>query len=262
MLRRCLSPASVVLLLALGGLNSGCHQDNGPSPDAQVETLRLNAELDRMKKKLAAAERDSAAKDDVVILAHEEAEKLKKDVAQREGVVTARETRIHALEGEIAQMKKQDAFVFAEISKLHQQGLNSTALDRYRQFVTNFPKSPLVADANRAIAELNVTAPREARARATAGVDPYAAEREILKKWSDGWATAEEVAPLLKKKSMADVIKLLGQPNTTYREGTELGYVDKVVDAGTGARGTLVIGFEGDKVATLRVGYQGRPIRP
>jgi hypothetical protein len=161
----------------------------------------------------------------------------------------------------VADMKKRDAFVYAEISKLHQQGLKTTALDRYRQFVTSFPTSPLVADANRAIAELTVTAPKEARARAVA-IDPFAAEREILKKYNDGWATPEDLAPLLRRKPLADVVKLLGPPNTTYHEGRELGYVDKVIDAATGTRGTLVVGFEDDRVVTLRIGYLGRPIRP
>jgi len=253
--------ASVVLLLAFGGLIVGCHKDEGPSPESQVQGLQLSTELERTKKKLTAAEKDSAAKDDAVLLAKEDVEKAKKDVAEKDQVIAGKDGRIRALEGEIAEMKKRDAFVFAEASKLHQQNLNSTSLDRYRQFVTSFPTSPLVADANRAIAELSVTAPKEARARAVA-IDPHAVEREALKKFGDGWATPEDLGPLLKRKSMADVVKLLGPPNATYREGTELGYVDKVVDATTGNRGTLVIGFEGDRVATLRLGYLGKPIRP
>ena len=49
---------------------------------------------------------------------------------------------------------------------------------------------------------------------------------------------------------------------THVESGTELGYVDKVVDATGGGRGTLVIGFDEDRVTTLRIGYLGRPIRP
>ncbi|MEI9893586.1 MAG: hypothetical protein WDN28_06730 [Chthoniobacter sp.] len=249
------------MLLALGGLLVGCHQDSGPSPESQVEGLQMSTELDRTKKKLAAAEKDSAAKDDAVTLAKEDVEKAKRELADKDQIVAGKDARIHALEGEIAEMKKRDAFVYAEASKLHQQNLNTSSLDRYRQFVASFPASPLVADANRAITELSVSAPREARARAVA-IDPRAVERDALKKFSDGWATPEDLAPLLKRKSMSDVVKLLGPPNATYREGTELGYVDKVVDATTGTRGTLVIGFEEDKVTTLRLGYLGKPIRP
>ena len=90
-----------------------------------------------------------------------------------------------------------------------------------------------------------MTAPKEARARAVA-IDPHAVEREALKKFNDGWATPEDLVPLLRRKTMADVVKLLGAPNMTYREGSELGYVDRVVDPTTGAKGTLVIGFEED----------------
>jgi hypothetical protein len=240
---------------------AGCGKESGPLPDAQVQALQMSSELDRTKQKLAATEKESAAKDDAVVLAKEEAEKAKKDVTERDTVIVEKDKQMLALQGELAEMKKRDAFVYAEIGKLHQQGLKTSALDRYKQFVTSFPKSPLVADANRAIAELTVTAPKEARARAVA-IDPYAAEREILKKYGEGWATPEDLAPLLRRKSMAEVIKLLGPPNTTYREGKELGYVDKVVDASTGTRGTLVVGFEEDRVVTLRNGYQGRPIRP
>ncbi|MEP6667967.1 MAG: hypothetical protein ABJF10_02375 [Chthoniobacter sp.] len=253
--------ASVVLLLTLGGLLAGCHKDDGPSPESQVQGLQMSTELERTKKKLAATEKDSAGKDDAVLLAKDDVEKAKKELAEKDKVIAGKDTRIHALEGEMAEMKKSDAFVFAEASKLHQQNLNTSSLDRYRQFVASFPASPLVVDANRAIAELSVTAPKDARARAVA-IDPHAVEREALKKFVDGWATPEDLVPLLKRKSMADVVKLLGPPNATYREGTELGYVDKVVDATSGTRGTLVVGFEEDRVATLRLGYLGKPIRP
>src|SRR5581483_6225926 len=149
------SYASVVLTLALGGLIAGCHKDEGPSPESQVQGLQLSTELERTKKKLSAAEKDSAAKDDAVALAKDDVERAKKELADKDKVVADKDARIHVLEGQMAEMKKQDAFVFAEASKLHQQNLNSTALDRYRQFVASFPASPLVADANRAIAELS-----------------------------------------------------------------------------------------------------------
>lgn len=221
----------------------------------------MSSELDRTKKKLAATEKEMAAREDAILLAKDDTEKSKKEVAEKEKVVAEKDAKIHGLEGELAEIKKRDVFAYAEASRLHQQNLNTSALDRYRQFIAAFPTSPLVSDANRAIAELSVTAPKEARARAVS-IDPHAVEREALKKFTDGWATPEDLAPLLKHKSIADVVKLLGPPNMTYREGKELGYVDKVMDPTTGARGTLVIGFEEDRVATLRLGYLGKPIRP
>ncbi|MEZ0254514.1 MAG: hypothetical protein ACAI37_04515 [Chthoniobacter sp.] len=258
---RCFSYASVVSLLALGGLSTGCHKDKGPSPETQVESLQMSSELDRTKKKLAAIENDLTAKDDAIALAKEETEKSRKETVEKEKAIAERDKQIKALEGEIAELKKKEVFGYAEASRLHQQNLNSSALDRYRQFVAAYPASPLVADANRAITELSVTAPKEARARAVT-IDAFAVEREALKKFTDGYATPEDLAPLLRRKSIADVVKLLGAPNMTYREGKELGYVDRVVDAASGARGTLVIGFEDDRVSTLRLGYLGKPIRP
>lgn len=258
---RCFSYASVVLLFALSGLSTGCHKDKGPSPEAQVQDLQTSAELDRVKKKLASVEKDITANDDAIVLAKEETEKSKKETAEKEKAIAEKDKQIKALENEIAEMKKKDVFMFAEASRLHQQNLNSSSLDRYRQFVATYPASPLVADANRAITELSVTAPKEARARAVT-IDAFAVEREALKKFTDGWATPEDLAPLLRRKSMADVVKLLGPPNMTYREGKELGYVDRVVDASTGGRGTLVIGFEDDRVSTLRLGYLGKPFKP
>lgn len=259
---RCFSYASVVLLLALGGLSTGCHKNTGPTPETQVEGLQLSSELDRTKKKLATVEKDFTAKDDAIALAKEETEKTKKEVAEKDRVIADKDKQIKALEGEIADLKKKDVFVFAEASRLHQQNLNSSALDRYKQFVATYPASSLVVDANRAIAELSVTAPKEARARAVT-LDAFAVEREALKKFNDGWATPEDLIPLLRRKSMGDVVKLLGAPNMKYREGKELGYVDRVIDSATGSRGTLVIGFDEERVVeTLRVGYLGKAIRP
>ena len=242
---------------------TGCQKQTGSSPDAQVEALRLSAELNRTKNQLGAAEKDSAAKDDALLLAKEDMEGVKKQLAEREGVIIDKQVRIQALEAELAELKKRDAFAFAEVSKLVQQKLTTTALDHYRQFVKDYPTSPLVVDANRAIAELGVTAPREAKARAVI-IDPQAPERDVLKKFAEGDAKPEELAPLLKNKSMMEVVRILGTPNKTYREGTELGYVDKISDPATGDRSTLVITFdvETKRVSTLRVGYAGPPIRP
>ena len=57
---------------------------------------------------------------DAALLAKEEMEKAGKQVAEKDKVIADRDAQIKKLEGEIADMKKRDAFVFAEISKLHQ----------------------------------------------------------------------------------------------------------------------------------------------
>ena len=259
---RCFFFGSRVLLLASGVWIAACEKQGGPSPEAQVDGLRQQAELDRTKKKLASAEKALAANSDALVLAKSETEAAKKEVADKGAAIADREGQIRALQTQLADLKKRDAFVFAETSKLVQQGLTTTALDHYRQFVKDFPKSPLVADANRAIAELGVVAPREAKARAVA-IDPKAPERDLLKKFAAGDVTPQELAPLLKDKSIVEVLRLLGAPNQTFRDGADLGYVDKITDPATGERGTLVISFDEEKVvSTLRVGYAGRPIRP
>ena len=259
---RCRRPfsASVVLVLAAVFL-PGCGRDNGPSGDIQVQALQTKEELDRVRKHMATIEKQSTAKDDAVALAKEEVESANKQVADKEHIIVEKDAQISTLQKQIAEAKKGEAQVYLDSSKLHQQGLNTTALLHYRQFVAAFPASPLVADANRAIAELSVIAPKEASARA-ATIDPHAAEREFQRQFANGFASVEDIATMIKRKSMAEVVKLLGPPNKTYRDNTELGYVDKVIDPTTGNRGTLVIGFNDDQVSTLRVGYQGRPIRP
>jgi hypothetical protein len=206
-------------------------------------------------------EKQSTAKDDAVALAKEEVEHAGKQVAEKDRVIADKDAQIAALQKQIEDARKGEAQVYLDGSKLHQQGMKATALMRYRQFVAAFPASPLVADANRAIAELSVTAPKEAAARAAA-IDPSAPVREFQRHFADGFATMEDIAAMLKHKSLAEVVKLLGPPNRTYRDNSELGYIDKVIDPTTGSRGTLVIGFLEDQVSTLRVGYQGRPIRP
>jgi hypothetical protein len=250
------------MILVLGTLLAGCDREFGSaSGDAQVQALQAKEELERTKKRLGMAERKLAEKDDAVALAKEEAEHAAKQVAEKDRILADKDAQIAALGKQITDLQKGEAIVYAEIAKLHQQGMNSTALLHYHQFVTNFPTSPLVVDANRAIAELTAAAPAQAPARAPA-VDPYAAERAFQRLFADGFASLDNVATMVKHKSMAEVVKLLGSPNRTYRDGTELGYEDKVIDPATGNRGTLVISFDADQVSSLRVGYQGRPIRP
>ncbi len=253
--------APAIPLVAAAVLIAGCGKESSPSPDTQVQAHQLGAELDRTKNKLAAAEKESAAKGDALTLAKEETEMVKKQVAEKAAAVQERDNQIRALQGQLEEMKKKDAFAYAEVSKLAQQGLTTSALGRYQKFVADFPASPLVVDAKRAIAELGVTAPRDAKARAVA-IDPVSPVRDLLKKFADNDAKPEELAPLLKNRTPAEVIRLLGTPNRTYRNGTELGY-DKITDPATGERQTLVISFdEEQRVSALRVGYTGRPIRP
>ena len=251
--------AILVSLVCLAALPAGCRRDAGP--DATVEVTRLNAETEGLRQKLAAAEKGLAAQQDAEVLAVENSAAVKKQAVEREQAAGQKDAQIRALQTELAELKKSEVMVFAEISRFQQQGLTSIALGRYEQFLKDFPNSPLAAHAVTAMAQLAATAEREAKARVSVN-DPKRKEREILKYLADGTATAEEVAPLFKNRTPAEVIKLLGPPNRTFRNGTEFGYVDKISDSATGAKNTLVISFEEDRVTGVRAGYQGRIIKP
>jgi hypothetical protein len=246
------------LLLAGSGL-TGCHRASGP--DITAEITRLSGELEGTKQKLAATEKDLESKKDAATQAEGIAEAVKKQLAEKEQAAAQSEAQIRALQTELANLKRGDAARFAEASATQQKGVASISLDHYQQFVRDFPTSPMVVDANRAITEFTAAANKDSKWRESV-IDPKKQERELLDRLNDGVLTAAEIAPLLRNRSTADVIKLMGRPSSSFRDGTEIGYVDKVIDATTGQKGTLIIKFESGTVSTLRVGYQGREIRP
>ena len=253
-------PPSLLLtaVLFLGMLTAGCNR--GSDPDLTAEMQRLNSELEATRLKLDAAEKAIVTKREDVALATA-TDATKRQLPEPDAAGIQKDEQIRALQAELADVKKRDAFIFAEASAAHRTGAASTALDRYQQFLKDFPNSPLATDADRAIAELTAVVERETRSRAML-IDPRRADRTVLQHFNEGTVTVREIAPLLKNRSAADVVKLLGSPSQTYRDGKEYGYTDKVIDTSTGGKGTLVIGFESDSVSTLRVGYLGKPIKP
>jgi hypothetical protein len=259
--RRSLASAALVLPVICGLLLASCGREYGPSGDVQVQALQLKEELDRTKKRLGMAERKAAEAQDAAALAKDETESAAKKVAEKERALADKDVQIAALEKQIADLKKGEAQVYVEASKLHQQGMNSTSLLHYRQFIAAYPSSPLVVDANRAISEISTSVPAPTGVRA-ATPDPHVAERAFQREFAEGFASIESIAAMVKHKSKNDVLRLLGPPNRTFRDNTEFGYVDKIVDPANGERATLVIGFADDQVETLRVGYSGRPMRP
>ncbi len=253
------SPAILFSLIALAALPLGCNRSAGP--DLAAEVARLNAESEGLKQKLAAAEKNLEARKDAAELTVETTAAAKKQAVEKEQLGAQKDAQIRALQAELAALKKSEALVFAEISSFQQQGLTTVALSRYEQFTRDYPQSPLVANAVFAMTQLSVTADREAKTRA-GQVGAKKRESEVLKYLAEGSASVEEIAPLLKNKTPAEVAKLLGPPNRTYRNGTEFGYVDKVSDPGKGGKDTLVISFDEGKVSGLRAGYLGREIKP
>ena len=251
--------AILISLLVLATLPLGCQREAGP--DLAAEVARLKTESDELRQKLGAAEKNLEARNDAVALAADATHAAKKQAVEKEQLAAQKDAEIRALQAELTALKKSEALVFAEISGFQQKGLTTIALSRYEQFTRDYPQSPLVANAVFAMTQLSATADREAKTRASQ-VGPKQREREVLKYLADGTASVEEIAPLLKNKTPAEVVKLLGPPSRTYRNGAEFGYVDKVSDPAKGGKDTLVISFEEGKVSGLRAGYLGREIKP
>ena len=171
-----------------------------------------------------------------------------------------RNTQLRAAKAELEELKKKDAFAFAEIAATQQQGSNALAVTRYQKFIAEYPKSPLVAHANNAIAQLTEVQ-KEVR-RQIEQMDPAKREKDFSKAFNEGYMTLQELAPHLKKKTLPQVLALLGRPNQTYNEGTEIGYADRAVNPATGSRGMLIVSFEAGTVAALRVEYAGKKMTP
>ena len=252
--------AILIALTFSAVLLSGCQREAAPVPPPVVDNP-LQSDLEEVQRKIADLGKSLAAKDGELKAAAAAVEADKTQIAEKELVVAKKDAQVRSLQSEIDALKKRDAFVFAEISALQHQGQASAALARYQQFIKDFPKSPLAANATSAINELTVTTEQEARQRAFAA-EPKSRQREFVQQFEDGFLTLQELAPVLKKKSVAQVLALLGPPNRVFGEGTEIGYVDKAIDPVTGKRGTFIIAFEFDTVANLRVEYAGRRLVP
>jgi septal ring factor EnvC (AmiA/AmiB activator) len=254
-------PGLVFTMAILCALPTGC-SPKSDGPDLAPEVTRLTLELEAAKRKTAEAENAVSVKNDELALAAANSAGLKMELAARDEALAKTTAELTALKTSMAELKERDAAIFTEISAMQKKGMTTVALSAYRQFVKEYPQSPLVPHATRAIAELTAAEQKEEKWRASI-IDPKRQEREVLQNFKSGFATLEEVAPLVKGKSSAYVSRLLGAPHRTYREGTEFGYLDSVTDPATGTKATLVIAFDekGD-VSSLRVGYQGRPVKP
>jgi len=254
------TPKRLAVSLVLAGMIlAGCQREAGSDLKAEVD--RLNAQVADLQQKLATAEKAAEAGKDELVQAAAASEARKRELTEKDRALSQKDEQVRALQSEVTALKKSDAVTFAEISAIEKRGGSSTAFERYQKFVTDFPESPLVADASRAIAELKPAVEKEAKWRMSL-IDPRREERELLKRFGDGIVTMQELAPLLKRRTSGEVIKLLGPPGRSYRNGTEFGYVDKVIDATTGNKATLVIRFEEDHVEGLRAGYQGKEMKP
>jgi len=244
-----------VAAVLLGGCKRQQHQDVGPELD------RVKGDLEETRRKLTAAEKSLAEVKDQLALASAVVATAQAAAAAKAELLAQADAQRLALQTENDSLKRSDAMVFAAIRAVQLQGHSVTALNRYQQFVKDFPQSPLAGYANAAITELTSESAREAQRRREQ-FDPKRAERELVKRFHEGFSTLQELAPLFKKKTRAQVVALVGAPTQTFYNGTELGYDDRVIDGATGKKGMLVIGFEGGVVSSLRVNYAGRKFVP
>ena len=92
--------------------------------------------------------------------------------------------------------------------------------------------------------------------------DPKRKERETLNLFRDGLLTPQELGPLIRKKTLAQVIALLGDPSHTFPGGTDIGYSERVTNPRTGRKGMLIITFDSAGVAAFRIDYAGPKMVP
>jgi len=244
-------------LALLASFLTGC-EPQGPEQNRQVEGLK--SDLEETKRRLSFVQNSLAAKDAELAVTTTAHETAKTGLADLEQAVNDRNALLSAAKIELDELKKREVFAFAEIAVLHQQGQTVQARSRYEKFITDHPRSPLVAPAKSALAQL--TEVQREVAKQVERLDPKRREREFAKTFNEGYMTIQELAPVLKKRSLAQVLALLGKPNQTFNEGTEIGYMDRTVNPATGGRGMLVIGFDSGVVSTLRVEYAGRKMTP
>ncbi len=253
------------LLLSVAASLTACVPDDSTAP-RQLESMKT--ELDEAKRRVAHIQKAIAIKDEELLTTTTAYESTKATLAEKEHALAESEKQLKAAQTALDALKKNDAIVFAEIRALQLQGQSAAATTRYYQFIKDYPKSPLAGVAGMLVGEIGApkteaVRPGTAAPGVIAGyVDPKKREREFLKSFNEGYMTLQELAPFLRKKSVAQILTLLGNPNQTFNSGTELGYADKAINPATGMRGMLIIGFEDGAVASLRVEYSGRKITP
>ena len=244
------------LLLTVGFL-TGCDPEGGEHR-RQFEALR--ADLDESKRRLSHVQNSLAAKDAELAVTTTTLETAKTGMADLELALEERNGQLRAAKVELEELKKSEVFVFAEIAALQQQGQNSLAVARYQKFITDYPKSPLAGNAAGAIRQL--TEVQQEVRKQIQQMDPNRREKDFSKTFNEGYMTLQELAPHLKKKTLSQVLSMLGKPSQTYNDNTELGYSERAINPATGTRGMLIVAFEGGVVSTLRVEYGGRKITP
>ena len=159
-------PRPFLIPLVLFGIFTGsCGRNSGPDLSAEVQ--RLNSELEAARLALDSAEKARPKKEDIGTSAAGTPAAAQEQPTVPEALPEVaggeRDAQVRTLQSEVAEFKKRGVLAFVAASSAMQASRNNDALERYQQFLKDFPSSPLAADADRAIAELTTTKERETR---------------------------------------------------------------------------------------------------
>ena len=171
---------AVSLSLAVA-LLAGCQRETS-GPDLKAEVDRLTAELTAANQKLAVAQKEIQGAKDELALAAAGAEAAKRQAAEENQAAKQKDARIAAQEADLAALRKSDSMAFIDASAQLQKGASGNALERYQKFVVDFPESPLIADAKRAITELTPVVAKDEQWKYSL-IDPRRGERELVKRF-------------------------------------------------------------------------------
>src|SRR5438876_27862 len=106
-------------LLITGSLLTGCHEEDLDHA-RQVESLRTD--LDEAKRRLSHVHQTISAKEDELLLVKTTLEATQNQLAEKEQALTEREAQLRTAQEALEALKKNEAFVFAEIRALQRQG--------------------------------------------------------------------------------------------------------------------------------------------
>ncbi|MEA3188201.1 MAG: hypothetical protein QOD99_2031 [Chthoniobacter sp.] len=244
---------------------AACLAMAGCTPKKQDESNEAaQLELARVRTSLTAAQTNLRMKQDEFELLKADAESKQSQPDASSKQLAERDARIATLEAELDKVKKQDSQVFKGIGELRQRGNLNSAMNLYRMFMQDFPDSPLVPDAQRAITALTETV--ETTVSETTRLSPNASQKrkelDLKKRLPFGAVTVQELSPFVKHKTSAEITGLLGNPDHVFPSGSEWGYADRAIDDQSGQRGMLIVTFTSGRVSSFRVGYAGREIVP
>jgi hypothetical protein len=239
---------------------TGCDRDAGDH-SRQFEGLR--ADIDEARRRVSSLQNSLASKDKELAVMTEALQTSRDEFNKVDERAKAMSIEAQAAKTELEAIKKKDSFVFGEIAATQGAGTSMLAITRYKKFIADYPKSPLVLHANNAIAQLTEVQKDVGHRPATvAAEEATKKDKDFQRNLSDGYVSLQDLAPYVRKKSVAQIVALLGRPNQTYNEGNEFGYVDKAINPSTGTRGMLIVSFDGGIVSSIRVEYAGRKMTP